>query len=734
MALVAAAVVLAGLVIATGASATTRGPATSRDPAASLAPGTSAARPEAQPVATSGPSPPLTLSAQTSFVAPGQPFDVKVRPGGGSPPIPDLGLTVAVYACLSSVSAFDQSVSSASGPPGTRISSSRTPVPLSALPVSGGAYDLSMPVTVGESAAATSVGGFAIDLTAAGAQCGAYPSGVYPVRIDLVDTAGGQTIGGLTTHLVYVDPPAGTEKLRVALVLPLQTTLRPAVAPAPGELRDRPSAALAPPAAATVDAVTGTVNLIATQHASVPLTLEASPQTVTLLNSTGHQATVAQLASLAATPPGTHQIAASPYVPVDASSLVDAGLSGELGQQVGQGVGVLDSLVTHAPAPAAGTARPLGPWFTDAALDPATLAQLQVEGYDQLVLPAGTVSAPPTNGSAAEPFALATAKGTSMTALAFSADLSSRFTGAPADPVLAAHQLVAELAQMYYEKPNDTTVRGVPAVAPGGWSDSPAFVDALLGALQASPILQPVTTTTMFDALGSATNCRGGCRLGPTAGSNGLPATAIRTQRQRVNGLSAAAPVARPVADQLSEVLLSGQSEDLRAGQQTRVVANAATAISAQLAQIAVAGDRTITLTSQRGRVPVTIVSAAPYPVDALLTLTSDKLLFANHSTTMTQPVTLTPAHTNVVYVAVQTRASGLFKVDIVLRAPAGRVVLSIGQISVRSTATSVVGIVLSLGAVAVLAAWWIRTSRKRRRARRAEAPVEVPAEPVATG
>ena len=112
------------------------------------------------------------------------------------------------------------------------------------------------------------------------------------------------------------------------------------------------------------------------------------------------------------------------------------------------------------------------------------------------------------------------------------------------------------------------------------------------------------------------------------------------------------------------------------------------------------AGDRTITLTSQRGRVPVTIVSAAPYPVSASLTLTSDKLLFADHSTSMTQPVVLQPGHTNVVYVNVQARASGMFKVGIVLRSPAGGLVLSSGQVSVRSTATSVVGIVLSLGAV----------------------------------
>ena len=97
------------------------------------------------------------------------------------------------------------------------------------------------------------------------------------------------------------------------------------------------------------------------------------------------------------------------------------------------------------------------------------------------------------------------------------------------------------------------------------------------------------------------------------------------------------------------------------------------------------------------------------------MTLTSDKLLFADHSTSITLPIILTPAHTTVKYVNVQARASGQFKVAIVLRSPVGGMVLSTGQVSVRSTATSVVGIVLSVGAVVVLAAWWVRTSRKRR-------------------
>jgi beta-lactamase regulating signal transducer with metallopeptidase domain len=88
-------------------------------------------------------------------------------------------------------------------------------------------------------------------------------------------------------------------------------------------------------------------------------------------------------------------------------------------------------------------------------------------------------------------------------------------------------------------------------------------------------------------------------------------------------------------------------------------------------------------------------------------------------------------SHTNVVYVNVRARTSGVFTVGITLESPAGGLQLSSGQIVVRSTATSIVGIVLSVGAVVVLAVWWVRTSRKRRSLRLAEEDTAGPGPPV---
>jgi hypothetical protein len=94
-------------------------------------------------------------------------------------------------------------------------------------------------------------------------------------------------------------------------------------------------------------------------------------------------------------------------------------------------------------------------------------------------------------------------------------------------------------------------------------------------------------------------------------------------------------------------------------------------------------------------------------------------LLFADGTTSWTQAATVLGTHTNVIYVNVQTRTSGQFKVEISLHSPTGGLELSAGEVSVRSTATSVVGVILSVGALVVLAVWWFRTSRRRRALRR---------------
>ncbi len=668
---------------------------------------------------TGGGASPLALLSQSPWVTPGQAFDVHLHVGTGAGSASTLAVSVAVYPCLTSVSAFDQSLAS-SGPTGTPLSATASPLPLTSFrPLLGGGFDLSMPVAVGATAPVAAAP-FTITLAATGGQCQSYPSGVYPVRLELLP--GGNQIGALTTHLVYTEAGPTTERLRVAVVLPLQTTQGPAARPTTAELAARPDSALASPSTAALAGVTGVVSALSADPA-VPVTLAASGQTIGVLADTAHLATLDQLGALAA---ATHQFLAAPFTPVDATNLVASGLGSELSTQVARGSDALSSGVPHGsgvslPTPA-GVGAGLGAWVTNDDVDDPTLTALAADGYSQVVLPTDTVASSPTNGSTAETFALASGKG-SVTAVVSDGDLAARFTDDTGDPVLAATQLASELAQLYYERPNDVTPRGVAVVAPNGWSDDPSFVTTLLGALQNNPMVEPVTLSSLFALFPSTTPCRGGCRLTASGTSGGLPVTAIRTERQRIAAFATAAVGAKPLIEELGDLVLAGEAEQLHPSEQSAVLANTAAALDAQLGQLVVAGDRTVTLTSQQGTLEVTIVSNASYPVTATLTLNSDKLLFPNGTTQWSQPNTLLlpSPHTNIVPVKVTTRASGTFKVDITLHSPGGALLLSSGSVDVRSTATSVVGIALTVGAVLVLGGWWIRTSRKRRRRRRQE-------------
>jgi hypothetical protein len=65
------------------------------------------------------------------------------------------------------------------------------------------------------------------------------------------------------------------------------------------------------------------------------------------------------------------------------------------------------------------------------------------------------------------------------------------------------------------------------------------------------------------------------------------------------------------------------------------------------------------------------------------------------------------------------TRASGAFPLRITATSPDGVLTVSRARVTVRSTAVSGVGLVLSIGALLVLVVWWAshwRTARRNRR------------------
>ena len=79
-------------------------------------------------------------------------------------------------------------------------------------------------------------------------------------------------------------------------------------------------------------------------------------------------------------------------------------------------------------------------------------------------------------------------------------------------------------------------------------------------------------------------------------------------------------------------------------------------------------------------------------------------------------------------------RASGAFPLRITVTSPDGVLTVGRAQVTVRSTAVSGVGVVLSVGALLVLVVWWARHWRSVRRNRRLVDPeAPVPGDPDET-
>ena len=117
---------------------------------------------------------------------------------------------------------------------------------------------------------------------------------------------------------------------------------------------------------------------------------------------------------------------------------------------------------------------------------------------------------------------------------------------------------------------------------------------------------------------------------------------------------------------------------------------------------------------------PLTLRNESGIPVDIVVRLRSPKLEFPDGATI---PLTLEDEVTRL-DVDVRARTSGAFPLDVEITSPDGGLRIAELDYSVRSTAVSGVGVVLSAGAALFLLVWWARHwHRTRRSAKLVAAP-----------
>jgi hypothetical protein len=636
----------------------------------------------------------LTLVTQTDWITPAEPWfnlTMGVNPSEGS--AGQLRVSFTYYSRLVGASQLQQAID---GSPGGSVlgrqsvavtSDSQGSTASSCVTVLRDSRDA--PPATG--AGACPPGTLSIDMscTPNSGTCG----DVYPVGIALYRQNSTTPLARLTTFLTYQEAGAPGSighggPLNVGLVLPASTT---------DDMR--------------------TLATALNDHPGIPITLDVNPAGVQKSETADAKATprlLAQLGSFAGV-----QVLDQPYEPIDLAAMSEAKIPGEIRAQTTRGDEILH---------AAGLKPTGGAWIDTTSTfsqgDNADLgAGLQAAGASSLVMNEGDLATGGlTNYTFAQPFTLDLGHGSTVTATAADSALSARFTADPNDPVLSAEQLLAGLFYVHFENAALTQPRGVVIMPPANWRASKPFLDTLLGGLSQNPnpALSPLTLDELFTKVPIGGNREPSVRhlqSGPvTYGITHTAAVKIASARQQLSSYMDAISGHVPTdVVALSDALLGTEVQGLSAGRRAAVLASYERAFAAETQRISLAGQETVTFTARQASIPITVQSSAPYPVNVVLTVASDKFVFPNGNTrqlTLDRPTTS-------VRVAAQARTSGdRLPIDVTLHTPNGQLLLAHTVLTVHSTAISFVGVALTVLAGAVLLAWWARTWMKSRRKR----------------
>lgn len=537
-------------------------------------------------------------------------------------------------------------------------------------------------------------------------------SGVYPVSVELRPKGGGQPLARLLTHLLYNAGAIAGDKLDVAWIVPVHAPPPPGPDPIP---------------AAEDARLTALANALSL-HPAVPLTLQPTPATIDALE--GSDPAVVNLIGRSL---NGREVLGSTWVPTPAASMLSAGLGDTLTLSLTRGTDTLSSRL--------GTSV-LGPtWAFDGPVDPDTLSFVRGAQFDRVILPESDLDPNPFRFTLAQPFEVADNDRTRVRAAVADAGLAAHFGNQP-DQVLAAHQLLADLTQIYEDAPGST--RGVVVQTPRGWAPSGEFLNAWMSGLEGSPVLNPVTLGGFFAAVPPAIGAGGQPLVRALVvnadairnGSAGLLAADQRATRDQIDALASTLPPDTAVIPRLERALLEVPSADLSPSDRRARLDQIAFAIRAQTRLVSLPAARTITLTERKGRLPITIVSQSDETIRVVLRVESDKLRFPPARTSGT--VTFTEElhkGANLLDLLVEARSSGTFPLHITVLSPQGGLVIQQTTFTIQSTALSGVGVILSVGAALFLMVWWGRHAwRSRRHPSRRHARHHGPAGPHAAG
>ena len=536
-------------------------------------------------------------------------------------------------------------------------------------------------------------------------------AGVYPMVVGLrPDDADVEPPAPFVTYLVAT-PSTGTTPLRVAVLQPVASNVALQV---DGTVELPPD---------ELDRLAALAEVLA-RSADTPMTLKLRPETIEALrlmadgldvsdeSGPGGEQARDVLAELEAAAE-SRQVVSAPFVDVTVDALEATGLGDELAVQRRRGDDALRDALGITPAP--------GTWVAEEGLGPAALARLEDLGVERLVVPDEALDVVQLRLTLTRPFSV-TAGGRISSLEVTAAEPALAAHHLLDDPVLGAQQLLADLAVLQGDEPGPLRPRGVVVAPPPGVRTDPAFLAELLDGVADSPILEPVTLDSYFEAVPAEGEPGEALvrTLAPSGGRLSISAGDVADARGRLDAFAGlveggAAP------ESLSDQILVAEADGLTPGERRRRLAGVPEEIQRRVGSVSVVDSTTFRLPDSEGTIPLTLVRDGSAPLSVRVVLESDKLEFEDAdgggAGRVSYDVELASENTPLV-VPVQVRSPGTFPLLVTVTSPDGRLELVRAQLTIRSTAFSGVGVALSAGAGLFLLLWWARHWRTVRRAR----------------
>lgn len=367
-----------------------------------------------------------------------------------------------------------------------------------------------------------------------------------------------------------------------------------------------------------------------------------------------------------------------PHTQVDLSHARDLFEAGAVRDQLAAGAAILRRFSGAEPRPLV-----LPPGL---ALDDASLASLRAEGMRGAIVE-DTLPAAARGLTPADPVSVAT-----LALVPADGQLDRAASRAASE--LDEGRVTADLAMVHYESPGRTRLLALVLDA-----EAPR-TSQLLAALRDLPVVSLVSTDTALDTP------RRKLRSLELAESGEMPRTFTRSlddARDAVAKLAAFTLDGNPTLARLRTALLAGAGTAWWADDWSDGVAwnrSVVRAVAREQSLVSAVASAPVTFTARRGRVPVTVVNRAAYPVRVRVHIQSAKLRFPAGASRLLDP--LNPPGELVTFDAL-TDATGTFPLTVRVTSPDGRVLVDEDELVVRSTALNAVALALTLGAAGFL-------------------------------